>query len=196
MSSGPLPEYVDAFQVFVHGARISASVPLEKLARFRQYLDPGLAHSDQPLFQVTLEFARDASGNRQISGSLAGHAVMQCQRCLGPVELEIDSEIKLLVADNEQNARELDGEDDTVLSVLREDHRVVELLPMIEDELILALPTVALHAGSDCEMQAYQRQADSAPLAETGEPAGNNTDWQDQLLALRAQLKTADTDPE
>jgi uncharacterized protein len=67
-----------------------------------------------------------------------------CQRCLTPVTLEVDAERRFLFADDEDVAAQLDEELDDV-DVLATD-KALDLPALIEDEIVLALPAVPLHA--------------------------------------------------
>ena len=73
--------------------------------------------------------------------SLAGKATLQCQRCMQPMELELDSttEVALIFAEAEAAAVPEDLE-----PVLAPEGRI-SAGELVEEELLLALPIVPLH---------------------------------------------------
>jgi uncharacterized protein len=76
-----------------------------------------------------------------------------CQRCLTPVTLEVDAERRFLFADDEDVAAQLDEELDD-MDVLATD-KALDLPALIEDEILLALPAVPLHAECPPEASAF-----------------------------------------
>jgi uncharacterized protein len=68
--------------------------------------------------------------------------VLECQRCLHPMTLALQVDRQLRFVDGEDEAARLDEEsDDDVLAL----PQAADLLSLIEDELILALPLVPRH---------------------------------------------------
>jgi uncharacterized protein len=67
---------------------------------------------------------------------------MTCQRCLEPValDLRVDRALRFVPTEAEAEALDLDSDDD----VLAASHRL-DLIGLVEDELVLALPTVPRH---------------------------------------------------
>lgn len=76
-----------------------------------------------------------------------------CQRCMTPVTLEVDVERRFLFADDEDVAARLDEALDD-LDVLATD-KALDLVTLIEDEILLALPAVPLHAVCPPEASAF-----------------------------------------
>ena len=86
---------------------------------------------------------------------LACRLPLECQRCLQPVEEAVDVDRHFIFASDEETAAQLDEEcDDDVLAPLHG----ADLLTLMEDELLLALPPVPRHA--DCR----------TPVDAAGEP--------------------------
>jgi uncharacterized protein len=75
---------------------------------------------------------------------LSGDAVlpMTCQRCLQPVEMPVGFDTDFRFVADERTAEAEDDESEEDLLVIRRDFPLREL---IEDELLLAMPPVALH---------------------------------------------------
>lgn len=110
---------------------------------------------------------RAQGGRRKLAaaGSLPGLALsasgsvpLQCQRCLGVVQVELLIDRGFAFAPDEAEAARLDeSSDDDVLVA----SRAFDLLELLEDELILALPIVPRH--EDCQPPAMA-QATQPPV--------------------------------
>lgn len=72
--------------------------------------------------------------------SAQGRLVLQCQRCLEPLELAVDRSVELELSTSE---REIATAEDGVDRVLA--HRSMDVAALVEDELILGLPMVPMH---------------------------------------------------
>lgn len=96
-----------------------------------------------------IEFARDASGRARMTGRAEGMLPLVCQRCLEKLDWYFDARFEFLVVGSEQE--ETNGQDAVVCSGGR-----TELEPMIEDELLLALPNAPVHASGVCEAPAVR----------------------------------------
>lgn len=81
-----------------------------------------------------------------LSLSAKGSVPLQCQRCLGVVQVELAVDRAFAFAPDEAEAARLDeSSDDDVLVA----SRALDLVELLEDELILALPIVPRH--EDCQ---------------------------------------------
>jgi uncharacterized protein len=69
---------------------------------------------------------------------------MQCQRCLGPCDqtLEVDRPIRFVATEEEAQRLDEESEDDVLAFGPK-----LSAQELVEDELILALPLVAMHRG-------------------------------------------------
>ncbi|SFX45378.1 YceD family protein [Marinospirillum alkaliphilum] len=84
----------------------------------------------------------------QVEGRLKGDVTLECQRCLGPVQESLDSEFMWGLVTTEEAASNLPRTHEPVFI----ENEALDLLPAIEDELILALPLVAYHPPEACSM--------------------------------------------
>jgi uncharacterized protein len=76
--------------------------------------------------------------------------VLACQRCLGEVELDVEEHCALAFVADEAAAAEVPATHDPVVMT----HGRVALGELVEEQLLLALPLVAMHAdASICERQ-------------------------------------------
>lgn len=89
----------------------------------------------------------DADGACWLTLSVSAKAVMQCQRCLGDVQIDAHSEsrFRLVFAGEAWGDEDLDDDSFEALEL----DGPLDLAVLVEDEVLLALPTVPLHES--CE---------------------------------------------
>ncbi|MEW6445885.1 MAG: YceD family protein [Pseudomonadota bacterium] len=92
--------------------------------------------------RFSLDFGKDGDGQATIRGDLETTVEMTCQRCLGPVAIDLNPSISLGVVGSESEARLLPDELDPL--VLGDEQ--VRLADLVEDEILLALPVAPRHA--------------------------------------------------
>lgn len=96
-------------------------------------------------FEVELEFTRSISGLPMIQGAVRGHVTLECQRCMQPLHVAIDSTVEVALTVHQVDER---PEKEGLESWLVEDERLF-IQDFVEDEVLLALPLVAKHES--CE---------------------------------------------
>ncbi len=140
------PAHLDIRSFAQDAAQISGGLPLSKLERLAQ--DLYLVEAD--LASKTVQWAATGS-SMPIAGGAAQpwlhlevklQAPMQCQRCLQAVELPVEIERNFRFVKNEEEAMAQDDEAEEELLVAS---KQFDLLELIEDEIIMALPMVPLH---------------------------------------------------
>ena len=141
MSDSSIPAYVDTRKAFQQEGKISGEVSLESLPRF---LD-GLAN-DIGKVQVDLSFDLNQSKQRIISGHLQAEVEVFCQRCLEPLAIALADDIRLVLVKDQAAAEELDTELDPWIC---EDHKL-DIIPLVEEQLILCMPLVSYHQSGEC----------------------------------------------
>lgn len=157
MSTGTLPQYIDAPKWADREAVIEEIVPLQSFAR----LCEGAASVEGEV-SVACRIYRDTQGLIVLQGKLATSMQLVCQRCLEPVAVTVDADIQLRLLRNEEQAERLADDADYLL---QDEEGRIALADVLEDELILSLPLVALH--DDCEPQAVNVVDDESAEVET-----------------------------
>lgn len=161
--SGGLPEFLDLAHV--------TRQPWERAGRIRIGSLPRLcATLADSAGEVELRLrARDEGGGQVVvQGEASAELALICQRCLQPMTRRVDACFRLAWVHNEREAAAVQSENcDPLLSL---DGRV-RLAELAEDELLLALPAVALHEVDHCavELQPVVAHADGP-----AEPAKQN----------------------
>ena len=133
--SRDFPGAVDLWRL-VEGRRGYSGVwPLSRCSRLQCSL-----HSDEGEVAFEIDFGTDDLGVRYADISIRAKLTLLCQRSLEPFLFQVERETRLGLIETEQ--------DDAALPAGYEPYVVpsepVELVDLIEDELILALPIVAL----------------------------------------------------
>jgi uncharacterized protein len=90
-----------------------------------------------------------------VTGRLGGELVLTCQRCMSQLVQPLDESFQVLVAD-EERVDEPGGFEPVVANPLRLDVRW-----LVEDQALLALPLVAMHAPEECEEQSAVQEVAS-----------------------------------
>ncbi len=159
MSSTPLPRQVDIRKLIAAGAEISAREPLEKFARLAAMLAKDESSAGEKVgggdVEVGLHFYVDESGIKRIDGEVRADVLVQCQRCLQPMALSIDSTFAVGVVWSDDQALRLPKQLEPYI-VGEEPHDVRDL---VEDELILCVPYASYHADENCA-GGYRQSAD------------------------------------
>lgn len=151
MSSAPFPERIDAVKMFARMGSITADLPLDRLQRFSGQLSgDALQGPEKRAVAVDLHFGTDEEGRRLLSGTLDAQVPVVCQRCLQDMELELHCDLSLLVFDSEEELQKLPvgGEHSREGVVMTEEG--LDVVGLIEDELLLSLPMIPMHADPGC----------------------------------------------
>ncbi|MDM7322725.1 MAG: YceD family protein [Gammaproteobacteria bacterium] len=101
----------------------------------------GMILRDAPIC-FSLSFGKNDEGLAVVSGEVEGRVEMTCQRCLKAVAIELNAKVQLGVVESEDGVKRLPPELDPL--ILGEG--VIRLADLIEDEVLLALPAVPMHA--------------------------------------------------
>lgn len=115
-----------------------------KLADFPRLLSECANDSGADL-SWSLEGGIEKLGHPKMILTVSAKMNLICQRCLTPFEIDVDSRSELILAKNEAHADEIESmlDDDEVDVVVGS--KVFNLLELIEDELLLAIPQSPKH---------------------------------------------------
>jgi len=138
MSAG-LPQQIDVRRFAELGRRLEGDISLQDCPRLSQAVKAG----EGPI-SVALDFEKQSGGRSVVSGSIRGRIVLDCQRCLEPVSIDLQCDVLLGIVDSETEAELLP--DDLEPLVAGDE---VNLIELIEDEMLLALPIVPVHDQCD-----------------------------------------------
>lgn len=138
-------------------ASLEGAAPLAQLERLHEF-QQGDAEADQVHYQASAEM-RSLGGGKPLPWlrlTASSRLTLVCQRCLSPVEEEVGFEREFRFVESEEQAQleDEDAEED-VLSLTPD----FDLLALVEDELLMALPASPKHEV--CPQPVKLRVADS-----------------------------------
>jgi len=173
--SPPLQQ-IDPWRAAEQGRHLKGNVPLSKLARLADLLADTAGNAD-----FDLRFYRDERRRACIEGNVSAVLKLPCQRCLGVVEVMVDSNVSLAMVEGYSEAEALPDRYDPVLVA----DTGVDPLRLVEDELLLALPQVPRHApGQPCAGGKWLEEQASVP------PEGGTADVKtSNAFSVLAELK-------
>lgn len=142
MLKGPIPPHVDPRKLADRGATLEGEWPMAQFSRLCEQLvsDAGTVHA-------RLEFGRDEQGLIVMRGELEVEVQMVCQRCLEPATLPVHSRFVYAVLREGASADSLPKSYDA----LEVGEEPLDLIELVEDELLLALPIVPAHEPDACQ---------------------------------------------
>lgn len=171
MLKGPIPPHIDPRKLADRAATLEGELPVKQFSRLCEQLV-----SDAGSVQAHLEFGRDEQGLIVMHGMLDVEVQMVCQRCLEPANIPVHGEFIYAVL------REGASQDNLPkgYDALEAGEEPVDLLELIEDELLLALPIIPAHDPDACQHP--------AGFAAAPEPSVNEVSRSNPFDVL-AQLK-------
>jgi uncharacterized protein len=140
------PHKLDLRRFARDGARLEGAWPQDRFTRLAASLMPPLVDAPAPPVAWSAQGLQRAvqGGEPEIWLHLQVHTVarLECQRCLQPVNepLQVDRSLRFVAGEDEAARLDEDSDDDVLALAPR-----LDLLDLIEDELILALPLVPRH---------------------------------------------------
>ncbi len=136
----PIPSRFNPDLLARDSTQYSLNLPLGQFGRLRELL-----LDDTAELQAVFRFSR-RKNTVLVAGTLKTSFTLECQRCLEPMQLLVEEPFELAFAKTEAAAQEMpEGLDPVVL----DDNGQIHVVDLFEDELILHLPAVALHAQLD-----------------------------------------------
>ena len=138
------PDLVDPVHLAITGRQVSGELQPAQMKRLLSLL-----YSGKGVVRVEIEFGVDEQGVRFAKGHLDAEVEVVCQRCMDPVGLELSTDFKLGIVTTDTQAENLPSDYEPLLVEISP----IALSEIIEDELILAIPIVAMHAEGDCSTE-------------------------------------------
>jgi len=104
----------------------------------------GMLKSDQAEITVSFAFSDSEYDKPIVKGHVEAELSIECQRCLKPVAQQVELDFELLI-DASDNIVQTSG-----IDTLYSEQGAIDIYEVVEDELILGLPLVALHESGSC----------------------------------------------
>jgi uncharacterized protein len=149
-----LPDRLDLIATAEAGRVLRGRIPVARLERVL----PALV-SDQGELQVELNLGKDPDGTYFLTGTIQGEVILRCQRCMEGMTQPLDLGFRLGLLRDERAVDTLSDRYEPLL-VTAEPAIITDI---VSDEVLLALPIVALHRDSDechADLNAYKPPVD------------------------------------
>lgn len=104
---------------------------------------------------VKVEFKKDAQGLTYFDGYISANVQLTCQRCNGALQQAIRADFCFSPVQGSESEHPLPDAYDPVEV---NEHGEIDLFQLLEDELILSLPIVAMHDIDDCAIKSKDLQ--------------------------------------
>jgi uncharacterized protein len=140
-----LPEFLDPWRAAEQAALYQGEAAVADLSRLGELLSDTAG-----TVTYRLEFLRDDNGQAVLRGSVRATLRMVCQRCLEPMEVPVAGSWSQAAVSGLDEANRLSEEYDPLLV----EGRLVRPLELIEEELLLLLPQIAVHEAGRCSAPA------------------------------------------
>ncbi|MCP4471025.1 MAG: hypothetical protein GY815_10115 [Gammaproteobacteria bacterium] len=114
---------------------------LKRLGELVHFEEPG---STDRNVAVSFEFVRNEFDIPTLVGHLQTSLDLECQRCLKPIRTPMELDFRLMIDASDEIVRQ------SSLDTLYSDDGYIDITEVIEDELILAVPLVAMHEDAAC----------------------------------------------
>jgi uncharacterized protein len=138
-----LPATIDPWHFAARGGRLQGELALCTMDRLLPLIDAPLE-----LLKIFLEADIDEQGTHFFAGTMAVKVALVCQRCLMPMPVPLTVAFRLGLVHTEAQAMNLPKKYDPLLI----ENKELVIAEWVEDELILALPLIPLHADlQQCE---------------------------------------------
>jgi len=149
-----LPETANFVRQVELDRTLEGVYPISKFARLGELL-----LSDDGYITVKLEFTRSV-GIASLRGKVSAKLLVECQRCLQPVETEVSGSFKFALVRSEEEFELLPEEFEPYL-LEGEEQSIIDL---VEDELLLSLPMVTIHEEACSAFMSKQNEQVKAAI--------------------------------
>ena len=183
MAIGQLPKTFDPRKLARQEVQFEGSLALNQFGR----LVDSLA-DDKGEVQVALRFFMSEDHRVVLAGSVEANLNMICQRCLDVAEMPVQADFQLMGVLTDEQAKALPEDYEPLMY----GEEPVELLPLLEEELLLALPLIPFHPPEDCPVQqGYTTETDQE--ARIAAAAAEEERKETSPFSVLAKLKTETT---
>jgi len=136
-----VPDFINPIRAAEGGVSISGQLAFARMKRLLEIVTNPEGAAD-----IVLDFAIDGQGTPFVHGRVRADLVLTCQRCLEAMVFPVDAEISLGIAASEEEAKRLPLQYDPVVTHGEQ----LSLAEVVEDEILLALPTIPRHDPAAC----------------------------------------------
>ena len=148
-----LPVEIDPFRLAEARRLLKGEIPLTQMKRLLPLLV-----SDTGVVQVSLEFGIDSMDVVNLTGDIQADLALICQRCLEPMAWPLQLNLALAFIRPDEDETGIPGPYEPYVV----DTLPIRLTDMIEDEIILALPSIPRHELTECSASKWIQDDETA----------------------------------
>lgn len=188
MSPGPTPlqsEIVDAMLLAARGSALARQFLLAAMPRLAEMVcEEGSSAQLEAHFHLV-------EARAAVAGKATAKLRFACQRCLSPVDIVVDDEFHVVLVNTEAEMDQLTDSQDVIIA----DPSHLDLVWLAEEQLLLAMPLVPMHATENAcnslpEAPDAAREAQRQPTGESQQVVESNGEKTHRPFAnLRDLLK-------
>lgn len=119
-------------------------IALSDLRRLGELLHPDGDSGVSAKVALSFEFSRNEFDIPTITGHIQTRFDLECQRCLKPLAFPLELDFSLMIDASDEMVRH------SSVDTLYSDDGYIDIAEAVEDELILAVPLVAMHEDTAC----------------------------------------------
>ena len=162
MLTEPLPTTLDVRKAAAREVTVQGSLELAEMARLQ-----GSLASATGQIEARCAFARDEENRFTVTLSVAATVEVLCQRCLERMTIEVAAENRIGIVSSDDAARQLPSH----LEPWLVEKEQGDLWSLVEDELILSIPSVSYHESEECKklLESYRQPPAGATGAEAAD---------------------------
>jgi uncharacterized protein len=134
---------VNGFDFARKALEIHGTIFVSQFSRLSEFLA-----SDEGVLDFQLEGKVDANGLPLLDLRVQGALVLNCQRCLEPFKFKLDIATVFILVPNEASLPSEEDEQDEQDYLVADTH--MQVIELIEEEVLLALPLAPKHAEIEC----------------------------------------------
>lgn len=147
---GQLPADIEPILLAEKRAHLVGVLPTRAMARLAEASLDGSGEA-----QVDLHFGHAEIGNvYEITGRLCATVRVACQRCLEPMALALETDVRLLLLRPGERPEGLAPEVEALVV-----DKPLRLSELVEDELLLAMPMIPTHPAAACPAKNFVKPA-------------------------------------
>ena len=136
-----LPSQIDPRKLALKGALLEGQVEIADLDRLASAVNRVVSP-----FAASIQFEVDESGQPFAKGMASVEVELTCQRCLDPLRINLQADFSLQIIWSEDQFANVPPEHEPWVVV----DRFADPIAMVEDEILLALPSVNYHKVGHC----------------------------------------------
>lgn len=160
MTHGVLPHKVEVRTLAARAVELEGRLDPAKLPRLQ-----AAGVSAQVPVRVQAKFFKDEENRYAVDLAVQASVTVSCQRCLGALEEDLESRSLLVALWSDEEAGQLPPRYDPLVTEAE-----MDLWQVVEDELLLVLPSFSYHSDTNCGAQTgvVSQAGANGPSAEQG----------------------------